>query len=99
MLYTFFAEGWEARKQAPNRRLLVRSSQTTEPGNFRVPKNKTPDRIGPGRNLSSYSSDYRQTEIGSQGYSRSLPALRLPVSSPTKARERCGPDGTRTRTL
>src|ERR1700685_121312 len=49
-------------------------------GHFSHSKNKTPGRFSPGRNLTSYSSGYRQTQTGSKDYSRSLPALRLTMT-------------------
>ena len=55
------------------------------------PKAKPRTVVGLGRNLSSYRFNHQQTKIGSQRYLRSLPAHRLPVNFPTKARECCGP--------
>ena len=54
---------------------------------------------GPGRNLSSYETNYQQREIRSQGYLKSLPVPRPPSNFPTQKLGRCGPGGTRTRTL
>jgi hypothetical protein len=53
----------------------------------------------PGHKPVQLQNNYRYAEIGSQGYLRSLPVLRLLTSSPTKDRECCGPGGIRTRTL
>ena len=65
----------------------------------RVTKNKPRAIGGPGRNLSSYETNYQQREIRSQGYLKSLPVPRPPSNFPTQKLGRCGPGGTRTRTL
>jgi hypothetical protein len=57
-------------------------------------KSKTPGVGGAGYNLSSYKTDYRETKNLEVNVTlRILPALKLPVSFATKARERCGLTG------